>query len=157
MPVNRQPIDGLPLFVGPVAVPHVMPMMHVFVECLGESKRDRFHHGKHSIHRTPTEIWVVDEVVRDPVNVPGDTNRVDDSHAHQHPPRRNRKERKKRQNVSKMQHPAQRRQGIPFRVGENLHTQWTHRVIQPHSPPEKDRSQDSGVRSQKPGVLASAF
>jgi len=63
MAVNRQPIDGLPFFVGPVAVPHVMPMMHVFVECLGEPKRHRFHDGKNAIERTPTEIRVVDEVV----------------------------------------------------------------------------------------------
>jgi hypothetical protein len=115
-----------------------MPMMNVFVECLGESKRGRFHQAKHSIHRTPAEIRVVNEVVRDPVNVPGNTNRVDDSHAHQHPPRCYRKERKKRQNVSKMQHPAQRRQRIPFRVGQNLHRHSTHRVVQPYS---QDRSQ----------------
>src|ERR1700730_17117606 len=34
MSVNRQPVDGLSFFVGPVAVAHVMPMMDILVECL---------------------------------------------------------------------------------------------------------------------------
>ena len=100
--VDRQPINGLSFFIGPVAIPHVVPMMDIFVECLRESKRDRFHHSEDPIQRTPTEIGVVYEIVRDPVDVPGDANRVDDSHANQHPPGSNRKERKKGQDIGKM-------------------------------------------------------
>ena len=120
--IDRQPIDSLPFLVGSIAVPHMVPMMHVFVKRLGESKRHRFQQREHPIQWTPTEIRVVDEVVRDPVDVPGDANRVDESHANQHPPRSHRKERKQRQDISKMQNPAQGRQRIPFRIGQDLHT-----------------------------------
>ena len=102
MAVNRQPIDRLSFFVWAVAVAHVMPMMDILVEGLRESKRHRFEHGEYSIQRTPTEIRVVDEVMRDPVDVPGDANRVDDSQARQYPPWRHRKEREQGQHESKM-------------------------------------------------------
>ncbi len=37
VPVDRQPVDRLARFVGPVAVAHVVPLVNVFVECLGET------------------------------------------------------------------------------------------------------------------------
>src|ERR1700746_1147481 len=67
MPINRQPIDGLTLFVRFIAIPHVMPMMHIFVKCLGEPKSKRFAHWEYPIQRMPAKIRVVYEIVRDPV------------------------------------------------------------------------------------------
>jgi hypothetical protein len=122
VPVDRQPIHRLPFFIGSVAVPHVVPMMDILIKCLRESERDGFHDGKHPIQRTPTEIGVVNKVVRNPVDVPGNANGVEESQANQHPPWSNRKEREQGQNVSKVQHSAQDRQCIPFRIGQYLHT-----------------------------------
>jgi len=129
MAVNRQPINRVPFLIGLVTVPHVMSMMHVLIECLGEPERDRFQNGEHPIQRAPTEIRVVNEVVRDPVDVPGDADGVDDSHAKQDPPWSNRKERKQGQNVGKVQNPTKDRNRIQFRVGQNLHTNGTDKVV----------------------------
>ena len=41
MAVNGDPILGIAMFIRPVAVPHVMPVMHIFVKRLGDSQRHR--------------------------------------------------------------------------------------------------------------------
>ena len=57
----------------------------------------------------PGEVGIVYEVVRDPVDVPGNADRINDPHQAQHPPGSNRKEGKQRQDVRKMQKPAEDR------------------------------------------------
>ena len=114
MSVNRQPVYGIAIIIRPVAVPHVMPVMHVFVECLGEPERERLHQTEYSIQGAPFEIGVVQEIVRDPIDVPGDADRVDDPHAHQRPPGNHGEKHEKGQNVREVQKSAKGRHSIPL-------------------------------------------
>src|ERR1700722_12705130 len=100
----------------------MMPMMHILIECLGEPKGHRFQDGEYPIERAPAEIRVVYEVVRYTIDIPGNTNGVDDSHRNQDPPGSHRKHREHDQQVDKVQYPGEGRQRIPFRVSQNLHT-----------------------------------
>jgi hypothetical protein len=114
MAIDRQPIDGVSMFVAPVAVSHVMAMMNVLVKSLGKAEAKRLYNPKNTIERSPREIGVVQEIMRDPIDIPGDAYRVDDPHADDYPPRSNGKNREKGQHIGKVQKAAQRRHNVPF-------------------------------------------
>jgi hypothetical protein len=92
----------------------MMAMMDVLVESLGKTKAKRLYESKNTIERSPREIGVVQEIMGDPINIPGDADRVDNPHADDYPPRSNGKNGEKSQNIGKVQKTAQRRNSVPF-------------------------------------------
>ena len=60
----------------------------------------------------------MNEVVRDPVHIPGDADRVNESHADKEPPWGKREDEKQREDVRAVKYSRGNRQRIPFRVGK---------------------------------------
>ncbi len=114
MAIDRQPVDRVSVFILPIAIPHMVTVMNVFVKGLGKTHAKRFHQTENTIEGSPREIGVVQEIVGNPIDVPGNADRVDNSHEDDYPPRSNGKNREKGQHIGKVQKTAQRRQDIPF-------------------------------------------
>jgi len=114
MAIDRQPVDRVSGFILPIAIPHMVTVMNVFVKGLGKTNAKRFHQTENTIEGSPREIGVVQEIVGNPIDVPGNADRVDNSHEDDYPPRSNGKNREKGQHIGKVQKTAQRRQDIPF-------------------------------------------
>ena len=74
MAIDRNPIMAIAVLVWPVAISHVVPMMHIFVKRLGNSQRHRQHDTEQPIQNSRGEIGVMNVVVRDPVDVPGNAD-----------------------------------------------------------------------------------
>ena len=68
-------------------------MLHVnaFVKDLAKTNRDGFQNAKQTIEQRRTEIRIVNEVVRDAVDVPGNADRVDKTED-EHDPKRDARE-----------------------------------------------------------------
>ena len=68
-------------------------MLHVnaFVEDLAETGCDRFHDTEQTIEQWRTEVRVVNEIVRHPVDVPGNAYRIDETENDHGPKRHARK------------------------------------------------------------------
>ena len=98
-----------------------MAMMNVLVKSLGKAEAKRLYNSKNTIERSPREIGVVQEIMRDPVNIPGDADRIDNPRADDYPPWSNGKNGEKGEHIGKVQKAAKRRHGVPFRIGEELH------------------------------------
>jgi hypothetical protein len=92
----------------------MMAMMNVFVKSLGKTKAKRLYKSKNTIERSPRKIGVVQKIVRDPINIPGDADRVYHPHADDCPPRSNGENGEKGQHIGKVQKTAQRRHDVPF-------------------------------------------
>ena len=89
--VNRNPIDRLAVFVRAVGISLVMLHMDAFIENLTEADGDRFQNAEQAIKQRRTEIGIVNEVVGNAVDVPGNANRVDES-KDEHEPKRDSRE-----------------------------------------------------------------
>ena len=86
--VNRDPIDRLTVIVRPVGVSLVMLQVNAFVEDLAKADRDRFKDAEQAIEQRRTEVRIVNEVVGNAVDVPGNADRVDKTED-EHDPKRN--------------------------------------------------------------------
>jgi hypothetical protein len=75
--VNRNPIDGLTVLARPVRVSFVMLHVNAFVEDLAKTGRDRFQDTEQTIEQRGTEVRIVNEVVGNAVDVPGNADRID--------------------------------------------------------------------------------
>ena len=62
------------------------------------------------------------KIVRDPVNIPGDADGIDQTHAKQQPPGRNRENGKKGQYIGEMQDTTDNGHSVPFGICQDLHT-----------------------------------
>ena len=91
--INRNPIDRLALFVRAVGVSLVMLHVNAFVENLAETDRDRFQDAEQTVEQRRTEIRIVNEVVGNAVDVPGNADRIDEAED-EHDPKRNPRKRK---------------------------------------------------------------
>ena len=118
MAIDGNPVLAIAVLVWPVAISHVVPMMHIFVKGLGDSQRHRQHDAVQPIQYPRGKVGVVDVIVRDAVDVPRNADGVDKPHADQEPPRRVRENEKQRQNIRAMKHPGDNRQCIPFCVSK---------------------------------------
>src|SRR5207247_9728809 len=67
--INRNPIDGLPVLIGPIGVAFVMLHVDGIVVGLRKTTRDRLHDSKKPIEERRPEEWIVDEVMSDAVDV----------------------------------------------------------------------------------------
>jgi len=98
--VNRNPIDGLTVLVRPVGVSLVVLHVNAFVEDLAKADRDRFQDAEQTIEQRRMEIRIVNEIVRDAVDVPGNADRIDETENEHHPKRHPRKKIKQAEEVS---------------------------------------------------------
>src|SRR2546423_769836 len=87
MLVDRKPIDGLAACIRPVRVSLVMLHVNAIVEGLAKTDRDRLEKGKEAVEERGTEVGVVNEVVGDAVDVPGDAHRIKKAEDQHHPER----------------------------------------------------------------------
>ena len=85
--VNGDPIDGLTVPVRAVGIAFVMLHVNAFVENLAKAHCDRLQDAEQTIEKRRTEIWIVNEVVGDAVDVPGNAYRIDETE-NQHRPKR---------------------------------------------------------------------
>src|SRR5206468_5394110 len=92
--VNRDPIDCLTVIVRPVGVSLVMLHVNAFVEDLAKADRDRLKDTEQAIEPRRTEVRIVNEVVGNTVDVPGNADRIDKTE-NEHDPKRDARKKKK--------------------------------------------------------------
>ena len=97
-------------------------MLHVdaFIEDLAEADRDRLQDAEQSIQDRRTEIGIVNEVVGDAVDVPGDADGVDQTKNDHDPERRPREKVKHPKEVKAMQEAGRDWDRIPARLGKQF-------------------------------------
>jgi hypothetical protein len=117
MSVNGNPVVCVSVLIGPVAIAHMMPVMHMLVECLGDAQRHRFHNTEEAIQDPGLKERIVNEVMGDAVDIPRDAHRVDQAHHNEHPPWGIWEYQKQRQDVGEMQYAAQNANRIPLGIG----------------------------------------
>jgi hypothetical protein len=117
MSINGNPVVCVSVLIWPVAISHMMPVMHMLVECLGNPQRHGFHDAEEAIQDSGFKERVVDEVMRNAVDIPRDAHRVDQAHRNEHPPRRIWEYEKQRQYIGEVEHSAQNANRIPFGIG----------------------------------------
>jgi hypothetical protein len=114
--IDRNPVVRVSVLIGPVAIPHMVPVMNMLVERLRNPKRYRFHDAEKSIKDSRFKERIMDEVVRDTVDIPGHAYRINQSHAHQDPPGRIGKDKKERDYVGEMEQSAENTNRIQFGI-----------------------------------------
>src|SRR5947207_1996133 len=98
--VNRDPIDRLTVIVRPVGVPLVMLHVDAFVEDLAKADSDRFEDTEQAIEQRRTEVRIVNEIVGNTVDVPGNADRIDKTKNEHDPKRDTRKKKEHAEEVS---------------------------------------------------------
>ena len=93
--------------------------MNALVENLTEADGDRFQNAEQAIEQRPTEIRIVNEVVRNAVDVPGNANRVDESENEHGPKRRLREQIEHPEKERAVSNTGQYRNGVPSGIGKN--------------------------------------
>jgi hypothetical protein len=111
--VNREPVDGLAALVRPVGVPIVVLHVHAIVKGLAEPNDDRLEQSEKAIQERRTEIRVMNEVVRDAVDVPGNANRINEPEDQHDPERRAREQEEHPEEVGAMKQPRGDRDRVP--------------------------------------------
>src|ERR1700730_10975632 len=119
MSINGNPIGRLAAVVGPVRVSFVMCDMNAVVKNLAESDGDRFQNAEQPIEQGKAEVGIVNEVVRDAVDVPGNAHRIDEAENGHHPKRQHREEKEHSEEIRAMQERGGDRNKVPASVGEN--------------------------------------
>src|SRR5205814_9777169 len=114
--VNRDPIDRLTVIVRPVGVPLVMLHVDAFVEDLAKADSDRFEDTEQAIEQRRTEVRIVNEIVGNTVDVPGNADRIDKTENEHHPKRDARKKKEHAEEVSAVQKGGGNRDCVPPRV-----------------------------------------
>jgi hypothetical protein len=76
-----------------------MPVMHIFIKGLGDPERHGQHDAVQPVQYSRGEVRIMNEVVRDPVHIPRDADRVDESQTDKEPPWGKRKDEKQGENV----------------------------------------------------------
>ena len=118
--VNRNPIDRVPVVVGAVGVSLVMLHVDALVENLTKTNRDRFHNAEQAIQQRPPEIRIVNEVVGNAVDVPGNAHGIDETENQHHPERLAWEKIKHAEEISAVQNARCDRNYIPSCVRKNL-------------------------------------
>jgi len=118
--INRNPIDSFALVVRAVGVSLVMPHVNAFVENLAKTDRDRLQDAKQTIEQRRAEIRIVNEVVGNAVDVPGNADRIDETENHHDPKGNPWKKKKHAEEVNAVQEGCGDRDRVPLRVRKNL-------------------------------------
>ncbi len=100
--VNRNPIDGFAVLTGAVCVSLMMLHVNAFVEDLAKADCHRFQDAEKTIEQRRTEIRIVNEIVGNAVDVPGDADGIDKTQNEHHPKRHARKKIKHPEEVNAM-------------------------------------------------------
>ena len=97
-------------------------MLHVnaVVKHLAKPDADRFENAEEPVQDGRPKIGVVNEVVRDAVDVPGNADRIDESENQHHPERRVREQEEHPKEVSEMEQFRRDRDNVPARERKNL-------------------------------------
>src|SRR6266700_8333073 len=97
-------------------------MLHVdaFIEDLDEAERDRLQDAKQSIQQGRAKIRIVNEIVRNTVDVPGDADRVNKTEGQHSPKWETREKVKHSEEVGAVQDPSHHRNDIPACVGKHF-------------------------------------
>src|SRR5262249_44099961 len=98
-----------------------MLVVHQVVKLLGVSHRYRQEETEKPVEWLPLKIRVMNEVVSDPVNVPRDAYRIDQSHRQQYPPGRVIEHDEHENDIGSMQQSSYYRDPIVFGIRQNLH------------------------------------
>src|SRR4051794_19656396 len=88
--VNRDPIYGFAVFIREVGVAFMVLHVNAVIEDLTEPDRDRFQNAEEAIQQPVSEVRIVNEVMRDAIDVPGDANGIDEAQDQHEPHRRSR-------------------------------------------------------------------
>ena len=72
--INRNPIDSFTGLIRPVGIAFVMLQVNAFVENLAKPNGHRFHDAERTIEQRGPEVRIMDEVVGNAVDVPGDAD-----------------------------------------------------------------------------------
>ncbi|MDT4967829.1 MAG: hypothetical protein QOJ64_2566 [Acidobacteriota bacterium] len=118
--VNREPVDGFAMLVRPVGIPLVMLHVHAVVKGLAETDGDRLEKREEAVQERPTEVGVVNEVVRDAVDVPGDADRIDEPEDQHDPERRVREQEEHPEEVGEVEQLGEHRDDVPAGEREDL-------------------------------------
>src|ERR1700738_3717657 len=119
MLVDRKPVDGLAVFVRPVRVSLVILHVNAIVEGLAETDRDRLEQGEEAVKERGTEIGVVNEVVGNAVDVPGDADGIKKDEDQDHPQRDAREKEEHPEEIGAMEKRGRDGDNIPAGKREN--------------------------------------
>lgn len=61
--VDRNPIMAISVLIRSVAIAHMMPVMHMFIEGLGNSESDRQHYTEQAIQYSRGKVGIVNVIV----------------------------------------------------------------------------------------------
>ncbi len=118
--VNGKPIDRLAIIIRPVRIAFVMLHVNAFIKDLTETDGDRFENAEETIKQRRTKIRIMNEVVRDAVDVPRDANRVNETEEEHDPKRRARKKEEHPEEIGAVQKRSAHWDYIPAGVGKNF-------------------------------------
>ncbi len=118
--VNGKPIDRLAFVIRPVRITFVMLHVNTFIKDLTKADGDRFEYAEETIEQRRTKIRIMNEVVRDAVDVPRDANRVDETEEEHDPKRRARKQEEHPEEIGAVQKRSADWDYIPAGVGKNF-------------------------------------
>src|SRR5947207_5855347 len=119
MLVDRKPIDGVAVFVRPVRVSLVMLHVNAIVEGLAKADCDRLEKGKEAVEEWRTEIGVVNEIVGDAIDVPGNADGIKESEDKHHPERHAREKEEHPEEIGAVEKRGQNRNDVPPGKREN--------------------------------------
>ena len=111
--VNRNPIDGVTMLVGAIGVTLMMLHVNALVKNLAEAHCDRLQDTEQTIEERRTEIWIVNEIVGDAVDVPGNAHRIDKTENEHDPERHARKKIEHAEEVRAVQECGRNRDRVP--------------------------------------------
>ena len=111
--IDRERVDGFAFGVLAVTIAAMMAHVHVFIKGLRKAERQGFHQAESPVQPVRAEIGIVQEIVGNAVDVPGNADGVDHRHGDQQPPGRDRKQEEQRQHIGQMRHTRQNRNDIP--------------------------------------------
>jgi hypothetical protein len=97
--IDGDPVLAIAVFVRPVTVSHVVPVVDIFIKCLGDPERHGQHDAVQPVQYSRRKVRVMNVIVRDPVHIPRHADRVDESQADKEPPRGKREDEKQDKDV----------------------------------------------------------
>ena len=96
-------------------------MLHVnaIIKNLAEAHCDRFQNTEQSIEQGRPEVGIMNEVVRNAIDVPGDAHRIDEAEGEHGPKRKNGKKKEHSKEINAMEERGRDGNNVPASEGEN--------------------------------------
>src|SRR5690348_3202209 len=96
-----------------------MLQMNAFIEHLAKTDRDRLQDAEKTIEQRGAKVGVVNEVMRDAVDVPGDADRINEAKDEHDPERHSGEQPEHAEEVSAVHQSGDNRDRIPASIGED--------------------------------------